>query len=243
MLFILKIMIMIMTYVVAEIGVNWNGDFNLVEEMIKNAKNSGCNAVKFQSFNEDIVKDHPEKSCLLQSSISSSNIEIIDSISKKIGIEWFCTPMYLESVDLLEPFVDKYKIREIDARSILNNKITPLIQKIFDTKKEIIASSEIPIDTIILNNYKNIKWLYCVPKYPCKLSDVNFKSIQKFYGYSNHCPNIVAPLSAHILGCEIIEIHITSDKNKSFFDNNVSFDYTELNNLMKMMHQFDEIQN
>ena len=48
-----------MVFVVAEIGVNWDGDFEIAKSMMENARNAGCNAVKFQSFNEDIIKDHP----------------------------------------------------------------------------------------------------------------------------------------------------------------------------------------
>jgi len=48
-----------MFFVVAEIGVNWDGDFELAKEMIKNAKESGCDAVKFQAYQEEIVKNHP----------------------------------------------------------------------------------------------------------------------------------------------------------------------------------------
>ena len=56
-----------------------------------------------------------------------------------------------------------------------------------------------------------------------------------FNGYSNHCPHFLAPLTAVILGAEIVEIHITSNKSKSFFDNNVSFDYDEIENLLKLI--------
>jgi sialic acid synthase SpsE len=229
-----------MTTIVAEIGVNWNGDFELVREMVAYAKNCGCDAVKFQSFNEENVKDHPEKSKLLKSSISKSNIESINSISKEIGIEWFCTPMYEDAVDLLEPFVEKYKIREFDARLILKNSMTPLIKKILDTDKEIIAStSYLPIN---LNPvFSNVRWLYCIPKYPCALSDLNFSNLTNFYGYSNHCDDIIAPLTASILGANLIEIHITSDKTKDFFDNNVSFDYSELTQLMKYIRTSSQI--
>ena len=99
-----------MSFIVAEIGVNWNGDFELAKKLMEMAKTTDCNAVKFQSFNEEIVKDHPESSRLMKSSISKQNIEEINKLAKLVGIEWFCTPMYLEAVDLLEPFVKRFKI-------------------------------------------------------------------------------------------------------------------------------------
>ena len=58
-----------MVFITAEIGVNWDGDFELAEKMMKNAKDAGCNAVKFQSFNEKIIGKHPEKDRLLKTAI------------------------------------------------------------------------------------------------------------------------------------------------------------------------------
>ena len=66
-----------MTFIIAEIGVNWDGNFNLVEEMMINAKNAGCDAVKFQAFNKSIIGNHPEYERLMKTSISQSNIEKI----------------------------------------------------------------------------------------------------------------------------------------------------------------------
>ena len=68
-----------MIFVVAEIGVNWDGDFSLVEKMMSESKKAGCNAVKFQAYNQEIVKNHPEKNRLLKSAISQENIAKICS--------------------------------------------------------------------------------------------------------------------------------------------------------------------
>ena len=131
-----------MVFIVAEIGVNWDGDFQLMEKMIQSAKSAGCNAVKFQAYNLQNVKDHPERKRLLKSAITESNIETVDSLAKKIGIEWFCTPMYPESVDFLNPYLGRLKVREIDGRPLIQNKLTPLLEKILNSGKEIIISSQ-----------------------------------------------------------------------------------------------------
>jgi len=225
-----------MFFVVAEIGVNWDGDFELAKEMIKKAKEAGCNAVKFQAYQEEIVKNHPEKSRLVKSAISKSNVETINEIAKSIGIEWFCTPMYLEAVDFLEPYVKKFKIREIDSRILLQNKSSELFDKIYKTNKEIIISSEYSPKDCKYFSDPRVKWLYCVPKYPCNIADLDFSHIKDFNGYSNHCPFIIAPLASAINGAKIIEVHITSNKSKPFIDNNVSFDYIELKNLVNLIH-------
>jgi len=230
-----------MVYVVAEIGVNWDGDYELVQEMIQESKKTGCNAVKFQSFNEELIKNHPEKSRLMKSSISKNNVEKINQIATEIGIEWFSTPMYPEAVDILNPFVKRFKIRELDGRNLIENKTTELFKKIQKTDKEIIVSTQSSPKNSEFYNDSNINWLYCVPKYPCDLEDLDFTNFNEFDGYSNHSPNIIVPLTAVILGSKIVEIHITSNKNKNFIDNNVSFDYKSLSNLIQFIRDAEKI--
>ena len=230
-----------MIFVVAEIGVNWDGDFELAKEMMVKAKKVGCNAVKFQAYEEKLVSTHPERSRLMKTTISKTNVKTIDDLSKSVGIEWFCTPMYPEAVDMLDPFVQRFKIREFDSRPLAEKKTSPLFERILKTNKEIIVSSQrSPKDTKYFNNQK-IKWLYCVPKYPCDLNDIDFTNFKDFHGFSNHSPTIIVPLTAAILGAKILEIHITSDKSKNFIDNNVSFDYSELEELMNLIRISEKI--
>ena len=224
-----------MTFLVAEIGVNWDGDLDLAKNMIQAAKESGCDAVKFQAFDESIVNNHPEKNRLLRSSINKENIDSINEISESIGIEWFCTPMIVEAVDLVKPYINKFKIRESDSHILLENKTNSLLETILNSSKEIIISSQQnPKNSKYYDNQK-INWLYCVPKYPCNLSDLDFSNLKDFNGYSNHCPDIIAPIRAASLGAEIIEVHITSSKDRNFPDNPVSFDYSELFQLVKQI--------
>ncbi len=222
-------------FVTAEIGVNWDGNFELVEKMIMNSKNAGCDAVKFQAFDEKIVKDHPEKERLLETSISKSNIEQINSIAKKVGIEWYCTPMYDKAVEILDPFVKRYKIRYGDSLELHDGKNSSLISKVLETGKEIIISSQKSPKHLEIYNNDNIKWLYVVPKYPCQIEELDFRYLNDFDGYSNHCPQIAAPVRAAFLGAKIIEVHVTSSKNKNFLDNPVSFDYNELFEIVKQI--------
>ena len=230
-----------MFFVVAEIGVNWDGNYELAKEMIKASKDAGCDAVKFQAFKEELVNNHPEKSRLVKSAISKNNVETINEIAKSVGIEWFCTPMYIEAVDFLAPYVKRFKIREIDGRNLLQNKSSKLFERIYQTNKEIIVSSESSPKNSKYYSDSRIKWLYCIPKYPCSLDDLDFGHINDFDGYSNHCPFIIAPLASAINGAKIIEVHITSDKTKPFIDNNVSFDYIELKNLVNLIRQSERM--
>lgn len=227
--------------IVAEIGVNWDGNFEFAEQMMNIAKNAGCDAVKFQAFNEKLIAEHPEKERLLKTSISKENVKKIDDISKRIGIEWFCTPMFPEAIEFLEPYVKRYKIRVFDGRPLFENKWTELLEQVTKTGKEVIISCEKdPTQTKLYQN-KKIRWLYCVPKYPCSLEDLDFSHIENFNGYSNHCPDIIAPLTSVILGARIIEVHITLDKSRDFIDNPVSFEPNELSEMVEKIRKSERI--
>jgi len=228
-------------FIVAEIGVNWDGDFELAEQMMNIAKNAGCDAVKFQAFNEELIKEHPEKERLLKTSISQENVKKIDDISKRVGIEWFCTPMFPEAIEFLDPYVKRYKIRVFDGRPLFQNKWIELLEQVTKTGKEVIISCEKDPNQTKLYQNKKIRWLYCVAKYPCSLEDLNFSNIGNFNGYSNHCPDIIAPLTSVILGARIIEVHITLDKLKDFIDNSVSFEPSELMELVEKIRKSEKI--
>ena len=229
-----------MVFITAEIGVNWEGDFILLEKMMRNAKNAGCDAIKLQAFDEKIVSEHPKKSRLLKSSVSRDNIEQINSISKKMNIEWYCTPMYPDAIDFLDSFVKRYKIRYSDSLPLHENKTTPLISKALETEKQIIVSTQRSPKQLELCNNNNVKWLYVVPKYPCSIDELDFSNLSDFDGFSNHCMTLLAPLNAVILGAKMIEIHVTSNKDKDFLDNSVSFDAIETKELINLIRDVEK---
>ncbi len=227
-------------FIVAEIGVNWRGDFDLLEKMLINSKSAGFDSVKFQAFNEAIIGEHPKKEELMACSITAENIEQINALATNIGIDWFCTPMYSDAVELLSPYVKRFKIRELDGRLLLRNEITPLIQKVLNTKKDILVSVNHSPNSSKLKNSEQIKWLYCVPKYPCQLEDIDFKNIKNFDGYSNHCLDENAIIEIAKIGAEIIELHVTQDKKGNYIDNSVSFDFIESK---KILNKIKEVRN
>ena len=231
-----------MVFITAEIGVNWDGDLDLAEQMMIEAKKANCDAVKFQAFNENIVKDHPEKERLLKTAISKDNIEDIHLLARKIGIEWYCTPMYPEAIDFLDPYVNRFKIRYHDSLDLHQNKTNKIISKVLKCDKETIISSQKSPKELEIYDNPNIKWLYVVPKYPCRLEDLDFRNLKDFDGYSNHCTHLLAPLTAVILGVKMLEIHMTLNKEKDFVDNNVSFDSSNLIELINSIKITKKIQ-
>ena len=115
-----------------------------------------------------------------------------------------------------------------------------MLEEVFATKKEIFISSKIDPNKTKFKKMKNIQWLYCIPKYPCKIEEFDFKNMKKFDGFSNHCPHIAAPITAAFSGARIIEIHITSSKIKNFIDNPVSFDYNELKQMVSIIREIEK---
>ena len=228
-----------MTEIIAEIGINWDGNFDLLNEMMEKSKEAGCDLVKLQAFERATTNNHPQTERLLKSAVTNKNIEKINDLAKSNNIEWFCTPMYPDAVKLLEPYLNQFKIREFDARKLANGKSSEMIDLIIATKKPIIASSEeIPKKNDSIKS--RIKWLYCIPKYPCDYKKIDFQKMKKFDGFSNHCPQIDAPIDAAKNGAKIIEVHITSNKKDDFIDNNVSFDYNQLSELVLQIRNFEK---
>ena len=72
------------------------------------------------------------------------------------------------------------------------------------------------------------------------MEEIEFEKLKKFDGFSNHCPQIDAPIDAAKNGAKIIEVHITSNKKDDFIDNNVSFDYNQLSELVLQIRNFEK---
>lgn len=218
-----------MTFVTAEIGTNWMGDFDLLEFLVISCKKSGVNAIKLQALSKELIQRHDELPWYSKSSVNRENIESIDKICKKHHMEWYCTPTYPEAVDFLEPYVNIYKIRTLDA----DNK--KLCDMVFNTGKQVIISSPKPLRY----DDKRIKNLYCIPRYPTQFQDHNFNLMRKFDGFSNHCLNPMAILKSVMLGAKYIEFHLTPTRDQFILDNHVSFTPEESIEIMRWIRLWD----
>lgn len=208
--------------IIPDIGVNWNGDFDLLELMLKACYDAEIDLVKFQAFGPEHYEKYPQWVNLKNSSVTPENIEKINSFCMKYNLEWFATPTNLEAVDYLDQYVKSYKIRYLDQ----NN--TSLIAKIQERKKPIIISCEEP------SKFYGMITLYSIPKYPPKKEEIDFMRIKYFNGYSNHYPEYSILLKAALAGAKLIEIHITPGREINVPDNPVSFDLQELQEIQNI---------
>lgn len=221
------------TFVVAEIGINHNGDVELAKKLIDVAVEHGCDAVKFQKRTIDIVYSQEELAKPRENPFGPTNGDLkrhlefgrreykeIDQYAKRKRILWFASPWDEQSVDFLEKFeVPCYKI----ASACLTND--DLLKHVRSKGKPIILSTgmsdkdQIGHAVKVLGE-KDLILLQCTATYPSQLSDLNLNTINWLrsefscpIGYSGHETGIVESVMAVVLGSSVVERHITMDRS------------------------------
>jgi len=241
-------------FIVAEIGNNHEGNFEVAKELIKEASAAGADAVKFQTYIPEkyvTSSDYKRVSMLKKFQLSNDEFLELAKFAKQSNIILFSTPFDLESASFLNTFQDIFKISSGD------NNFIQLIEKVFEFGKPTIISTGITDLNYIkniylkwLNNYTNfpLAFLHCVSSYPVPETDANINVIKNMInefpnaiiGYSDHTIGIEASIAAVSLGAKIIEKHFTLDKNYSEFrDHQLSSDPKELKILVKSIRKVE----
>ena len=221
------------TYIIAEIGINHNGDMKLAKELIRKAAMSGCDAVKFQKRDIDSVYTKEELDTPRESPFGTTTREQKEGIefdieqyvelqeySKKYTLDFIVSCWDLKSLDLVQENLD-VKYHKV-ASAMATDKT--FLMELNKTKKPVILSvgmcTQVEVDRamVILNNVKYI--LACTSTYPTKAEEINLKYVEtlkeKFpftkVGFSNHYNGMDACVGAVTLGAECIEFHITKER-------------------------------
>ncbi len=239
-------------YIIAELGSNHNGDMKLAKELIINAKNSGADCVKFQSWSKDTIfskekyrenyfladdyrnrTDTTLEKIVEEYSISEEELFEMKKFCDEIQIDFASTPFSKKEVDFL---VDVLKAPFIKIASMDVNNY-PFLEYVAKKNKPIVISSGLSelyeldkaIRTIEDAGNNNIVILHCVSKYPPNDNEVNLnniKTLQTIYpypiGFSDHTLGFEIPLASISFGACIIEKHFTLDKNLPGWDHKVS---------------------
>lgn len=238
-----------MTKIIAEIGINWDGNLQTARNMILLSKLAGADYVKFQMFDKNIITDSIYYHRLNDMILDSNNIKYLIEQAKIYKIKIGVSVMYKEGFEILNQLDTKYlhfiKIRckdnsnkdiAIPAVKYCNKYNIPLLI----SSEKIISDKEYFRNN--LYNTQHAKYLYCIPKYPAELSDINKNYLcpSNFNGYSNHTPSTFLPIVATTKGLEWIEIHvkrsnkiIISDDIQQQIDANVSLSFNELEEVCK----------
>ena len=240
-------------YLIAEIGINHNGDMSIVKKLIDNASKSGFDAVKFQKRNIDKVYTKE----LLKSErkspwgttqreqkegleFSKEDYQEIDIYCKKMNIEWFASAWDLDSLNFLDNFSCKYnKI----ASAMIVDKI--FLSAVASKKKHTFISTGMSTINDIseaVNIFKSencsFELMHCVSTYPMKVEDANLLTInslkEKFkcnVGYSGHENGVVVSLAAFMMSISSLERHITLDRTMYGSDQAASLELKGMINL------------
>ncbi len=248
-------------FIIAEAGVNHNGNINLAKKLIDVAKEAGADAVKFQTFKaEELLTKTAGKAKHIEGELSffemvkrlelgKKELQQIAEHAKRKGIIFLSTPTGEESVDLLSDLgVPAYKIASGDITNI------PLLRYVAREKLPIILSTgmanlgeiEEALNAIYASGNKEVILLHCVASYPTPLEEVNLRVIETLkqafqvpVGFSDHTVSTVVPIVAVVLGASIIEKHFTLDKNLPGPDHKASASPDELRQIVHGIREFE----
>jgi len=254
-------------FIIAEAGVNHNGDIHLAHKLVDAAKEAGADAVKFQTFKaENVVSKIAEKAEYQKETTNSEEsqyemikklelsfedfVKIKDYCDKK-GIIFLSTPFDYESVDFLKSLVPLYKIGSGEITNL------PFLEYIAKKGKPIILSTgmstlgevEEAVKTIInVNSSLPLVLLHCVSNYPAKYEDVNLKAMLTLkeafklpVGYSDHTLGIEIAIAAIALGAKVIEKHFTLDRDLPGPDHKASLESDELKKMVKAIRNVEKV--
>ncbi len=240
-------------YLIAEIGINHNGDVKIAKQLIKNAKDCGFNAVKFQKRTIDIVYDKKTLDTPRESPWGTSTREQkiglefekkeydeIDKFCREVKIEWFASAWDINSLKFLENYNLKY--HKIASAMIVDLKFLDEVAK---TNKHTFISTGMStkedIDkavSIFKSHDCSFELMHCISTYPMKIEDANLTTINQLkkeyncnVGYSGHENGVVVSLAATMLGITSLERHITLDRTMYGSDQAASLELSGMKNL------------
>tara|TARA_R100001480_G_scaffold140591_2_gene137884 strand:- start:216 stop:1052 length:837 start_codon:yes stop_codon:yes gene_type:complete len=224
------------TFVIAEIGINHNGDLKTAKRLIDISAAAGCDAVKFQKRNPDVCVPEHQKSVIRDTpwgkmtyldykkkiEFGKEEYDEIDEHCRLNGIAWSASPWDKDSLD----FLSQYDIPFIKLASASLTNHGLLIKACLTGKKIIIStgmSSEKEIDNAVRvlkdNQLNDIAILHCNSSYPAPIEELNLsciKTLKEKYGcevgYSGHEFRLGTSVAAIYMGATIIERHVTLDR-------------------------------
>ena len=240
-------------YIIAEVGVNHNGDLKIAIDLIEKAKIAGADCVKFQTFkaSQIVTKASPKAKYQLEvTDKSESQYEMLKKLEldkqdyitliehcRRLEIDFLSTPYNNEDVDFLESLnVNGYKIASGQLTELPFLKYVASKHKtmIISTGMANMADVYLAVQAIRSVNNNDIIVLQCTTNYPSKIEDANLLAMLSIkdacktrVGYSDHVENNYACFAAAALGAEIIEKHFTLDKMMNGPDHSSSLNPAE----------------
>lgn len=244
------------TIIIAEAGVNHNGDIDLAKRMVVAAKQAGADYVKFQTAVPELVISSVAPKAEYQKQTTGSDESQLEMCRKlhlplsdyaglkrfcdEVGIGFMSTPFDLVSIDCLaELGMDYWKIPsgEITNLPYLRKIAAKGGQVILSTGMSVLSEVEAAVDILEKGGISrgDIILLHCTTQYPTPYEAVNLRAMEalaalgcRSVGYSDHTQGIAVPIAAVALGASVIEKHFTLDRNLPGPDQKASLEPDEL---------------
>ncbi len=251
-----------MAFIVAEAGINHNGDINLAIDLIRMAQRSGADAVKFQKRDTDTVYTKEFLDGLRESpwgttqrdqkeglEFGQGEYEQIDAECKRLGIPWFASAWDLKSLEFLDQFHPPYQ--KIASAMVVNAAFVEAVAQrsvmTFISSGMTSMESIYGVVEVFDRHHCPFALLHCVSTYPCSDEDCNLRMIDTLQdafpgtkiGYSGHERGIQPSLAALALGATIIERHITLDRTMYGSDQAASLEEPGLRRLVEYSKQIE----
>lgn len=221
-------------FIIAEAGINHDGDLDKAKRLIDAAKVAGADAAKFQLFSSHkLWRDDRIKHLELR----FSAMVLLHKYCEQAGIEFLCTPFGVEEVILLKPLLKRYKI----ASGCLTRK--PILEAVRETQLPVILSTGMSTNNEIAEAIEtldsdgdacDLTLLHCTSAYPCAIEDVNLRAMETMLethrcpvGYSDHTLGITIAIAAAAMGAQVIEKHLTLDSKAAGPDHKASIEPKE----------------
>lgn len=246
-------------YLIAEAGVNHNGDLSLALRLIDAAARSGADAVKFQTFQAELLATaaapkaryqrlktngrESQLAMLKRLELSPRDHEILIARCRKLRLEFLSTPFDAPSADLLERLgVRMFKIPsgEITHAALLCHIARKGRPVLLSTGMSSLAEVAQAVRIIRDNGNPPLALLHCVSSYPANPADANLRAMQTMarrfglsVGFSDHTPGLEVAVAAAALGAAVIEKHFTLDKRLPGPDHAMSLEPDELREFVR----------
>lgn len=254
-------------FIIAEAGVNHNGDLQLAKKLVDAAMEAGADAVKFQTFKaEEVVtpdseraryqkdnmpdKDESQLEMIKRLELSYAQFRELDAYCRQQGIIFLSSPFDQESIDFLAGLGVPYF--KVPSGEITNY---PFLRRIAQKKQPVILSTgmatlgevEGALRVLREAGATDITLLHCTTNYPALPGEVNLRAMltmrQAFalpVGYSDHTMGIAIPIAAVALGAEVIEKHLTLDRNLPGPDHRASLEPEEFKDMIIGIRQVEK---
>lgn len=256
------------TTIIAEAGVNHNGDLELAKQLIDAAAEAGADLVKFQTFSAECLvtqsapkanyqtrtteKSESQLAMLRQLELTHEMHEALTAHCRERGIGFFSTGLDVQSLDYLASLgAERFKVPSGEITNL------PYLRHIGGFGKPVILSTgmatlgEIEDALEALESAgippTRITVLHCNTEYPTPMVDVNLRamgSIREAFGvavgYSDHTPGIEVPIAAVALGATVIEKHLTLDRNLPGPDHKASLEPGEFTDMVQAIRNVEQ---